>query len=138
MNVNISSDSTTTTSNNIENDKQQPLQPFIPRCRYKMIEPLFAIAFDGTNEECGICKLSLNESSIAYQTDNNGQTSNNLGLMYFTGKCGHSFHADCITQWVFGKNNQLTNSENSQKKKCPFCISEWEVISKTNIKSLSN
>jgi hypothetical protein len=122
--------------NNVNTTSNDSIDEYVPTSEYKTIIPLFGIVFDGTNEECGICKLSLNDASIAYQTDNiqnqQHQQQNDkskLGLMCFTGDCGHSFHGDCITRWL---------SSQTGHKKCPYCIKEYNIISKTTIKTLSN
>ena len=58
-------------------------------------------------EFCTICHSNLNAPSL-YNQDKN------IDSNITTGKCGHSFHSECINIWI-NKNN-----------KCPTCSKEWE------------
>mgnify|MGYP001440249090 CR=1 FL=1 len=62
----------------------------------------YSIHKEYKNEYCTICRQSLNCDSI-YAKDENYVSSICMG------KCGHSFHQECITPWL--KHNN----------KCPIC-----------------
>jgi hypothetical protein len=61
------------------------------------------------NEECTICRCNLNVQSLYNQ-------EKCIDSFVVTGKCGHSFHFECIKPWV-NKNNH-----------CPLCSQMWEYI----------
>lgn len=58
------------------------------------------------NNDCTICRCSLNENSIDYQ--NKGITS-----FIVVGNCDHAFHKECLDSWI--KNNM----------RCPICGVSW-------------
>ena len=58
------------------------------------------------NTDCTICRCSLNEDSLSYQTKG-------LSSYVVIGECGHSFHRECLKGWI--KDNP----------RCPICASKW-------------
>ena len=59
------------------------------------------------NDDCTICRQSLNEDSIYAKEENKVSdivTSNN---------CGHCFHVECINPWL------------KKYNKCPICTGKW-------------
>jgi hypothetical protein len=62
------------------------------------------------NTDCTICRENLNSPSLY---------TNCLEPMIKTGTCGHSFHSECIEQWVVKYKN----------KKCPICFADWVYLS---------
>ena len=70
------------------------------------------------NQECTICRCNLNVSSLYNQ-------EKCIDSIIITGKCGHSFHSECINPWV------------NQNKHCPLCSQLWQclptIISKSSI-----
>ena len=54
------------------------------------------------NDDCTICRQSLNDDSIYSKEQNKCSTIT-------TGNCGHSFHTECIEPWL------------KQYNKCPIC-----------------
>lgn len=59
------------------------------------------------NKECTICRCSLNEDSLSYQTK--GLTS-----YVIVGECGHSFHKECLEGWI------------KENPRCPICAQKWK------------
>jgi hypothetical protein len=55
------------------------------------------------NDDCTICRQSLTIDSIY------GQENNKISSIK-TGKCGHSFHKECIEPW------------NKINRNCPICV----------------
>jgi|SaaInlStandDraft_5_1057022.scaffolds.fasta_scaffold20131_2 hypothetical protein len=76
------------------------------------------------NNDCTICRNSLNEDSNEYQMK--GITS-----YVIVGQCGHSYHRECLNGWI--KDNP----------RCPICGDKWiykdinEPIAQQNIPSHS-
>ena len=66
------------------------------------------------NQECGICRCSLNEDSSFFQTK--GCVSNII-----EGECGHAYHQECLGPWI--KNN----------KSCPICSATWKEKQKSSL-----
>ena len=60
-----------------------------------------------TNCDCSICRVSLNTNSI-YNQDKG------VDSFVVQGVCNHSFHYECIKQWI-----ETTN------KHCPYCFVQW-------------
>uniref|UniRef100_A0A6C0J5N0 RING-type domain-containing protein n=1 Tax=viral metagenome TaxID=1070528 RepID=A0A6C0J5N0_9ZZZZ len=52
------------------------------------------------NQDCTICRNTLNSYSIHSKNDN---------IDIVTGTCGHSFHKECIEPWL------------KTQTKCPIC-----------------
>lgn len=69
-------------------------------------------------DRCAICRNSLNEPSIdclSNMTFYNTQpvvAINDINFIAF-GKCGHTFHIDCIEKWLY------------ENQKCPLCARIW-------------
>ena len=62
-----------------------------------------------SNTECTICRCSLNEPSLNYQ-------SKGIKSYVIEGECSHAFHQECIDSWV-----ALTK----ENKRCPICFQPW-------------
>lgn len=58
------------------------------------------------NKECTICRNNLNMQSIYNQDKGIDSTAQK-------GKCGHSFHNECINKWVV------------RNRICPICSEVW-------------
>jgi hypothetical protein len=54
------------------------------------------------NDDCTICRQSLNDDSLYAKDDNYISKT-------MTGKCGHTFHEECILPWL------------KENTKCPIC-----------------
>ena len=67
-------------------------------------------------EICSICRNSLQEPSINYQSNiyNDRDNLKKDGLTICFGTCNHVYHLDCIQNWLNTRNN------------CPLCNTEWE------------
>ena len=61
-----------------------------------------------TNKDCSICRSSLNTNST-YHMDKG------IDSYVVQGICNHSFHYECIKQWV----------DNELSKHCPICCKQW-------------
>ena len=59
------------------------------------------------NKECTICRCSLNENSLSYQTKG-------LSSYVIVGECGHSFHKECLEGWI------------KENPRCPICAQKWK------------
>ena len=59
-----------------------------------------------SNKDCTICRNNLNIQSI-YNQDKG------IDSVVHKGKCGHSFHQECITKWIII--NRI----------CPICSDKW-------------
>jgi anaphase-promoting complex subunit 11 len=60
-------------------------------------------------EICTICHSNLNAPSL-YRQDKI------IDYVIITGKCGHTFHSECINTWI----------DKNKNKKCPTCSQTWE------------
>jgi len=60
-----------------------------------------------TNKDCSICRCNLNSNSI-YHMDKG------IDSYVVQGVCCHSFHYECIKQWV-----------DTDNKHCPICFKQW-------------
>jgi RING-box protein 1 len=63
------------------------------------------------NDTCPICRNDIHEPSIS-----NDQTNGKSNSKAVIGVCGHSFHYDCISNWLKTRNV------------CPLCNSKWEYV----------
>lgn len=63
------------------------------------------------NTDCTICRTNLNCNSI--YAEEKGVES-----YVVTGMCGHSFHSECIENWLKPLNNFSNNH-------CPICSVKW-------------
>ena len=68
-----------------------------------------------SNHNCVICRQNLNKSSTKYQEI--GKES-----YIVVGKCGHSYHQECIDQWI----------KVEKKGNCPMCSKKWEPLDSLN------
>ena len=96
--------------------------------KIKQITGVFTWNYLNTIDRCAICRNSLNDPSIEFQANIKMYTTYrffNIHGIYFVcfGKCGHSFHLDCIERWLF------------ENQKCPLCARIWiyENIIKFNL-----
>ena len=65
--------------------------------------------FNTTCQDCVYCKNSLSQSSPDYY-------EKGIISTIVTGKCGHSFHQECINLWL------------NKSKTCPICRQKWYTI----------
>tara|TARA_Y100000590_G_scaffold80784_2_gene89713 strand:+ start:850 stop:1089 length:240 start_codon:yes stop_codon:yes gene_type:complete len=63
--------------------------------------------FKHKNNDCTICRQSLEEDSIYAKEDN--LISELITSQY----CGHTFHKECIEPWL------------QKYNKCPICAEKW-------------
>jgi anaphase-promoting complex subunit 11 len=61
-----------------------------------------------TNKDCSICRCNLNTSSMMNQ-------EKGIDSYVVQGTCNHSFHYECIKEWV----------GNDVNKPCPICFNQW-------------
>jgi RING-box protein 1 len=81
------------------------------------VKPIGYWVYNLKQEDCAICRVSLNQPALGYQTT---QQNANVDVKdYFnveTGKCQHAFHAHCIKRWLKTRpvcpmcNGQLTGT----------------------------
>jgi E3 ubiquitin-protein ligase RBX1 len=63
------------------------------------------------NDKCPICRNFIFEPSIG--SDNNNKDNSSKAVI---GMCGHSFHYDCISNWL------------KTRHVCPLCNAKWEYV----------
>ena len=66
------------------------------------------------NNECTICRYSLNSNSLYYQ-------DKGINSYIVIGDCGHAYHQECIKPWV------------NKNPSCPICFKKWNYKKNTNI-----
>jgi hypothetical protein len=67
-----------------------------------------SLVYKYKNDDCTICRQSLNEDSIYAKEEN---TISQIATNQY---CGHTFHYECITPWL------------KKYNKCPICAEKWE------------
>jgi hypothetical protein len=64
------------------------------------------------NTDCTICRTNLNCNSIYAE-------EKGIDSYVVSGMCGHSFHKECIENWL-KPSNSFSNSRH-----CPICSTTW-------------
>ncbi len=73
-------------------------------CQIKSIKMINSWCHVTKNIDCTICRKNINANSI-YTKDTNSKI--------IEGKCGHSFHSECIIPWI------------TVHPTCPICSQNW-------------
>ena len=64
--------------------------------------------YDHKNNDCTICRQSLEDDSIYAKEENY------ISTLVTNSICGHTFHEECIKPWL------------QKYNKCPICAVKWE------------
>lgn len=81
-----------------------------PKLTLKEIRPVFLSSFGTDDDECPMCRMSLNAPCSECQDRHEFQS-----CPIAEGKCKHKYHVHCINRW-------LQRGQNT----CPFCQCRWE------------
>lgn len=77
-----------------------------PRIEITSTKLITSWMYNTVCHECAYCKHSLLQSSPDFYAEGNISTIS-------TGKCGHSFHHECINAWL------------KKSHTCPVCRQKW-------------
>ncbi len=104
-----------------EADKQAVKQEVKSKCvinrkPFELVSwhPTMYWQLDLKTDTCTICRNSLMEKCISCIAD--GKYNPISVCLVLNGKCGHSYHDHCITQWV------------KTQPTCPVDMQPWEII----------
>lgn len=79
----------------------------------KWIRPIGHWYYSLKQEDCAICRVSLNKPAIGFESQHHHDT-----LQDFTavteGLCGHAYHKICIQKWL------------NTRQVCPLCNQAWK------------
>jgi RING-box protein 1 len=81
-----------------------------PTFTVKSWNPVTKWSWELNIDTCAICRNSLEEPSIEYDTNKEDNSSFTVAF----GECNHAFHQDCIQRWL------------KTRSVCPMCNHGWE------------
>jgi len=115
---NNNTDNTDNNTDNTDNNTDNNIDNIDTLFKINKISILSTWCYDlENNSDCTICRNNLNCNSI-YAEDKNEES------FIVTGACGHSFHNDCINNWIKPVNIFVNNH-------CPICSNKWIAVSNT-------